>query len=76
MVHGGDSGEINFGACHGGAHDHGAVETTEKKYVFELTLEENRALEPAFTLPTLREVIELFDKQVFMNIELKVPHDL
>ena len=27
-------------------------------------------------MPTLRQVIELMDKQVFINIELKVPYDL
>lgn len=32
-------------------------------------------MEPNFELPSLTQVIELLDKQVFMNIELKVPYD-
>ncbi len=68
VVHGGDSGEINFSHC----YDH---QTYSKKYIFECTLSENRELEPAFILPTLKDVIDLINKQIFINIEMKVPYD-
>lgn len=66
MVHGGDSGEINFGLQK-------QIQTSER-YIFNCTLAENRALEPSFQLPTLNEVIKLLNRKVFINIELKVPY--
>jgi glycerophosphoryl diester phosphodiesterase len=65
VVHGGDSGEINL-------HDQSTK--LDKNYIFECTLEENRVFEKKFQLPSLQQVIELLDKQVFMNIEMKVPY--
>jgi hypothetical protein len=48
VVHGGCSGEINFGHC---------PETKIKEsYIYDLTLEENRNLEKGFNLPTLNQV--------------------
>ena len=41
--------------------------------VFGMTLEEVRATESAFVVPTLREVFELIDKRIFINIEMKTP---
>lgn len=66
VVHGGYSGEINFGCTAGDV-------SIEARYIFECTLEENRALEKDFVLPTLTEVIQLLGKEVFINIEMKVP---
>jgi glycerophosphoryl diester phosphodiesterase len=63
VVHGGDSGDIESG------------EGFEKKYIFEHTLEENRQSEFHHVMPTLRQVFELVNGQVFINIEVKSPHD-
>ena len=52
MVHGGDSGEVNFGTDDD-------TKLTQKSYIFDLTLEQNRKLETTFVLPTLREVFQL-----------------
>lgn len=60
VVHGGDDGEINFGEGKG-------------KFIFECSLEENRSFETAFTLPTLQDIFELVQKQMLVNIEIKVP---
>lgn len=38
-------------------------------------MEQNRSLETGFVLPTLREVFDLLNKKVFINIEIKVPDD-
>lgn len=61
VLHGGDSGEVHL------------EDQAELAYVFELTLAENRAAEPAFVLPTLAEVIAATDKRTFINIEMKTP---
>lgn len=62
-MHGGDSGEINYGP------------QSQKEYVFECSLAENRKLEKEHELPTLRQVFELVDKKCFLNIEIKVPYE-
>jgi len=67
VVHGGYSGEINFGAE--------AHEQVGSGYVFEHTLLENRMLETQFMLPTLRAVLLAANKNVFTFVELKVPYD-
>lgn len=69
VVHGGYSGEINHG-------DTEPSDEVQNEYIFENTLEENIKLESAFTLPTLRQVIEATNKNVFIFIEMKVPWDL
>ena len=61
MVHGGDDGEINFGPALG-------------QYVFDCTLAENRAQETLFELPTLRQVFELVNSKLMVNVEIKVPY--
>ena len=71
VLHGGDSGEINFGSL--GADDT-LMSSIKEKYVYELSLEDNRKLEPKFVMPTLEEVIAFIDKRALINIELKVPH--
>lgn len=48
IVHGGNSGEINFGST--------KDVSIQSSYIFECTLEQNRSLETGFVLPTLREV--------------------
>ena len=45
-----------------------------ENYVFNMTLEEIRATETTFVIPTLREVFELIDKRIFINIEMKTPY--
>ena len=67
VVHGGDSGEVNFGDTN--------TDLTQKSYIFDLTLEQNRKLETEFVLPTLREVFQLLQRKVCINIEVKVPYD-
>jgi hypothetical protein len=67
VVHGGCSGEINFGNHSDDKHS--------ERFIFELSLEENRALEPCFELPTLNQVCSLLSKKVFLNIEIKVPYE-
>jgi len=69
VVHGGDSGEINFASF-----DENSTVAQGKQYVFELTLDENRSTEPTFVMPTLREVFELAGRRTFLNIEMKVPY--
>ena len=49
VVHGGDSGEINFGSH----SDEAAMASIKERYVFEMTLEDNRKIEPGFVMPTL-----------------------
>ena len=67
VVHGGDSGEINFGAQ--------KSEADVKQYVFLSTLAENRLLNTVHVMPTLRQVFELVSKLCFINLEIKVPYD-
>jgi glycerophosphoryl diester phosphodiesterase len=71
VVHGGYSGEINFGS----PASQDSLEPLGSQYVFEHTLEENRRLEKEFTLPTLREVFTVTNKNAFVFVELKVPYD-
>lgn len=68
VVHGGDSGEINFSHCPD-------TQFQSKNYIFECTLSENREFEKSFILPTLKDVIKLINKEIFINIEMKVPYD-
>jgi hypothetical protein len=69
-VHGGDSGEINFGC-----DVNPEIALIKERNVFELSLEDNRKIEPKFRMPTLDEVIEYVGKRMVINIELKVPYD-
>lgn len=46
VVHGGDSGEINFSHC-------SDTQIQSKNYIFDCTLNENREFEKSFILPTL-----------------------
>ena len=66
VVHGGDSGEINF--C-----EH--KNDLDKKYVFLTTLAENRLLNSKHVMPTLRQVFELCSRKCFINVEIKVPYE-
>lgn len=65
VVHGGDRGEVNFGAK--------AREEQTSEFIFEHTLAENVAFEQAFVLPTLRDVLANTSKNVFIYVEMKVP---
>ena len=42
-------------------------------YIFENTLAENVKYEPEFPLPTLRDVLQHTNKDVFIYVEMKVP---
>ena len=68
MLHGGDNGDINFGQN----IDNDKV---RECFIFDLTLDENRSIENTFELPTLDQVCKLLNKEIFLNIEIKVPHD-
>jgi hypothetical protein len=63
----GDMIDFNFGDKN--------TDFTQKSYIFDLTLEQNRKLETEFVLPTLREVFQLLQRKVCINIEVKVPYD-
>jgi glycerophosphoryl diester phosphodiesterase len=64
-LHGGDDGELNH-------HFEGT-----DKYIFDATLEELQSYDLAGNekIPTLEELLHLTQNKIFLNLEVKAPHN-
>ncbi len=67
ILHGGDSGELNHHFKH----------LQETVYIFNLTHTELKTFDfgQSEILPTLEDLLEIAANRVFLNIEVKAPHD-
>ena len=66
ILHGGDNGELNH-----------HFNLPQVEYIFDKTLDELRQYDmgEGEKVPTLLEVINLVNKSLMINIEVKAPHD-